>query len=115
MPTAFQNSVAEDYRLAGDDRGQSVTYTPADGSAPFVAANSSYTELTVEEELAAGGLFVAGDDRRWWLGGDQFPAGRQPVQGDSLTDAAGVVWVVALEAVQDPLLIGWVVHTRRAR
>src|SRR5262245_50740912 len=110
MPT----SVANDYKLAGYDRGGDVTYLPADGAPSFSVLLASFTELTVEEVAASGGLFSLGD-RKWWLGANQFSGGRQPVQSDVIQEASGTKWAIALEAILDPLGMAWTVHTRRTR
>jgi hypothetical protein len=111
----MQASVADDYQIAGYDRGPGdLTYTPADGGTVFTVKLASFNELGTDEVHASGGLFRLGD-RKWWLGADQFPVGRMPTQGDKLTDPDGVIWVIALESVLDPMGMAWTSHTAKAR
>jgi hypothetical protein len=103
-----------DYQVGGNDRGQTVTFTPADGSGTFPVAFAVYHELTVEEVAAAGGEFALGD-RRWLLGAREFAGHPTPKQADKLTDASGTPWYIALEVTLDPLTNFLFVHTRRGR
>ncbi len=109
-------SYTTDYVIAGDDRGQSVTYVQGKAASPqtFAVNYATWEELTVSEVMASGGVYSEGD-RRWCLGVAEFPAGVVPVQGDRFTDASGQLWTIPLEVSTLDILGRYIVHTRRGR
>jgi hypothetical protein len=109
---SFKDTAANDYLIV--DGTETVTYHQLAGDAAVTITSADGHELTAREAALGGGLFAAGD-KRWLLPANQVPAGREPKQGSTITDAAGVVWYLTGPAVLDDFGISWDCMTTKAR
>jgi hypothetical protein len=112
LTVSFKDTAANDYKVF--DGTETVTYHQLAGDAAVTVTSADGQEFTAREILFGNGLFRAGD-KRWALGANQIPAGREPKQGSTITDAAGVVWTLTADATLDDFGISWTCVTTKAR
>ena len=113
----FGNTAVNDYKIAGNNNGQTVTFTAVReaGSTNYTVTRAVGLDLTHQEIVKGGGLFQVGD-KRWMLGANQITnTAHAPRQGDKITDAGGVVWYLVGDATLDGLGIAWTCITRKAK
>lgn len=103
---SFANTVAVDYKVPGHDAGESCTLTTKPAGTTTALTFCDAHELTVDEMAAAGMSLIGTQGKGFSLPSDQISSSLVPKPGDTITDAASVIWEIK-RAVQDDLGICW--------